>query len=127
MLTSRWFGGTPTTSLPYSRICPSVGSSKPPIIRRVVVLPHPDGPSREKNSPSPMVRSTRSTAATVPRREWKVLATPTSSIARVASGSAVDVLSTDSAGCAGASAFGTSMHLPEVADVDEDPDTPADR
>ena len=28
---------------------PSVGSSNPPIIRSVVVLPHPDGPSKAKN------------------------------------------------------------------------------
>ena len=28
-----------------------MGSSKPAIIRRVVVLPQPDGPSSEKNSP----------------------------------------------------------------------------
>ena len=81
MLTSRWLGGTPTTSLPYSRIWPSVGSSKPPIIRSVVVLPHPDGPSSEKNSPSPITRSTRSTAVTTPRREWNRFAMPTSSIA----------------------------------------------
>src|SRR4051794_8204398 len=81
MLTSRWFGGTPTTSRPCSRIWPRVGSSKPPIIRSVVVLPHPDGPSSEKNSPSPMIRSTCSTAATRPRREWYVFAMPTSSIA----------------------------------------------
>src|SRR6266576_1679738 len=81
MLTSRWFGGTPTTSLPYSRIWPLVGSSKPPIIRSIVVLPHPDGPSNEKNSPSPMIRSTPSTAATTPRREWKLFLILTSSIA----------------------------------------------
>ena len=31
---------------------PAVGSSKPAIIRIVVVLPQPDGPSSEKNSPS---------------------------------------------------------------------------
>src|SRR5215216_6758928 len=52
MLTSRRKGGTPTMSRPCSRIWPLVGSSKPAIMRRVVVLPQPDGPSREKNSPS---------------------------------------------------------------------------
>ena len=31
---------------------PSVGSSKPPIIRSVVVLPQPDGPSSAKNEPA---------------------------------------------------------------------------
>src|SRR5689334_12909474 len=39
------------TSTPSSRIRPEVGCSKPAISRRVVVLPQPDGPSREKNSP----------------------------------------------------------------------------
>ncbi len=38
-------------SLPSIRICPPVGRSKPAISRRVLVLPHPDGPSNEKNSP----------------------------------------------------------------------------
>ena len=31
---------------------PEVGSSRPAIMRSVVVLPQPDGPSRQKNSPS---------------------------------------------------------------------------
>ena len=34
---------------------PASGISKPAIIRSTVVLPEPDGPSMEKNSPSPMV------------------------------------------------------------------------
>ncbi len=45
---------------------PDVGSSKPPIMRRVVVLPQPDGPSSEKNSPSRTSRSMWSTATTSP-------------------------------------------------------------
>ena len=36
---------------------PLGGSSKPAIIRSVVVLPQPLGPSRVKNSPSAMSRS----------------------------------------------------------------------
>src|SRR5690606_25331318 len=40
--------------------------SKPATSRSVVVLPHPDGPRSEKNSPSSMRRSTLSTAATSP-------------------------------------------------------------
>jgi hypothetical protein len=39
-----------------------LGCSKPPIIRSVVVLPQPDGPSIEKNSPDRMSIDTRSTA-----------------------------------------------------------------
>ena len=40
---------------------------KPAIIRSVVVLPHPEGPSSEKNSPAAMSRSMEST--TVSRAE----------------------------------------------------------
>ena len=64
MLTSRSNGGTVVTSAPWSRIRPSVGSSKPAIIRSVVVLPEPDGPSIEKNSPSQTSRSMPATATT---------------------------------------------------------------
>ena len=45
---------------------PAVGSSKPAIIRSTVVLPEPDGPSMEKNSPSAMSRSMPATAWTGP-------------------------------------------------------------
>ena len=51
MLTLRLYGGTVATSSPSSRIAPSFGCSKPAISRSVVVLPQPDGPSIEKNSP----------------------------------------------------------------------------
>jgi hypothetical protein len=36
------------------------------MIRRVVVLPQPEGPRREKNSPSAMPRDTESTARVPP-------------------------------------------------------------
>ncbi len=44
------------TSSPSSRIFPEVGSSSPAIIRSVVVLPQPEGPSMTKNSPSSTVK-----------------------------------------------------------------------
>src|SRR5215218_2458291 len=53
-------------SSPPRVIRPVSGCSKPAIIRRVVVFPDPDGPSRVKNSPSPTCRSTPSTATTSP-------------------------------------------------------------
>ena len=53
---------------PRAGSCPAVGFSNPAIIRRHVVLPEPDGPSMEKNSPSRTSRSTPSTAATSPKR-----------------------------------------------------------
>ena len=43
-----------------------VGLSKPAIMRSSVVLPQPDGPSSEKNSPSRMVRLASSSALNVP-------------------------------------------------------------
>ena len=64
MLTGRLSGGSIVTSRPRSTIRPPVGSSKPPIIRRVVVLPQPDGPRSEKNSPAPISSDTSSTART---------------------------------------------------------------
>ena len=54
--------------MPSSRIRPSVGCSNPAIIRRVVVFPQPDGPSREKNSPGSTSRSMWSTAVTSANR-----------------------------------------------------------
>ena len=62
MLTLRLCGGTRETSAPSSRMAPSVGVSKPAIIRSVVVLPQPDGPSSEKNSPEAMEKSASVTA-----------------------------------------------------------------
>ena len=44
-------GGWPVTSSPSSSTVPSLGSSKPAIMRSVVVLPQPDGPSIVKNWP----------------------------------------------------------------------------
>src|SRR5438034_7767165 len=49
-------------STPLSRMAPSVGRSNPAIRRRVVVLPHPDGPRSEKNSPPGTWRLIPSTA-----------------------------------------------------------------
>src|SRR4249920_3975497 len=50
------------TSSPSSRIRPAVGSSSPAIILSVVVLPQPEGPSRQKKSPSRTVKVESRTA-----------------------------------------------------------------
>ena len=47
---------------------PEVTSMKPAIIRRRVVLPHPDGPSRNESFPSGISRFTASTATVSPKR-----------------------------------------------------------
>jgi len=53
---------------PSIAMVPSLGARKPAIIRSVVVLPQPDGPRRETNSPGGSVRLKRSTAVTLPKR-----------------------------------------------------------
>ncbi|GIS34703.1 MAG: hypothetical protein Ct9H90mP5_11520 [Acidimicrobiaceae bacterium] len=65
-ITDRLLGARVPTSSPKIERLPSVGNSKPAIILSVVVFPHPLGPSKEKNSPSSMVKSTLSTAVTSP-------------------------------------------------------------
>ena len=58
--------GSPVTSSPASSTVPALGSSKPAIIRSVVVLPQPEGPSSVKNCPSGMSRSISRTAVKSP-------------------------------------------------------------
>ena len=52
MLVGRRLAGIPSIGWPSMAIVPAVGVSKPAIILSSVVLPQPDGPSSEKNSPS---------------------------------------------------------------------------
>ena len=51
-----------TTRSPTA-ISPAEGSTKPAISRKVVVLPQPDGPSRQTSSPCSMRSDTSSTTA----------------------------------------------------------------
>src|SRR3954454_8681848 len=57
MAMSRFFGGTCVTSLSPIRMLPAVTSSRPASARRDVDLPQPEGPTRTRNSPSAMSRS----------------------------------------------------------------------
>ena len=66
MFTLRFAGGTKLTSLPSRMMRPAVGSSNPAIMRSVVVLPQPLGPSIEKNSPPGISNVTSSTATVSP-------------------------------------------------------------
>src|SRR5437879_8636540 len=59
------FCGEDTTRSP-TRISPSVGSTKPAISRNVVVLPQPDGPSRQTSVPWAIVIEMLSTTAFEP-------------------------------------------------------------
>src|SRR6266571_3664706 len=58
--------GTRVTSRSPKRTVPPLGVSRPATQRSVVVLPQPDGPRRETNSPSATSRSTWYTATTSP-------------------------------------------------------------
>src|SRR5688572_16855145 len=65
---SRLCTGRSVMSRPATWTRPESGSSKPAIMRSDVVLPQPDGPSREKNSPAAMSSVTPSTASTRPSK-----------------------------------------------------------
>src|SRR6478735_6958001 len=67
------------TSSPPRKIRPSVGSSTPAIMRSVVVLPQPDGPSRQKNSPSFTVKVESFTAT----KSAKLLRDPATRISAI--------------------------------------------
>jgi hypothetical protein len=57
-------------SRPWISTEPAFGCSKPAISLRHVVLPDPEGPSSEKNSPSAISKLTPSTALTAPN--WRL-------------------------------------------------------
>src|SRR5262245_16153719 len=67
MLVGRAFGGIADIAWPSIMTSPDVGISNPASMRSSVVLPQPDGPSREKNSPRRMSNDTSSTALTGPK------------------------------------------------------------
>src|ERR1044071_343897 len=62
------------TTLPPMRMSPSVGTSRPAIMRSRVVFPEPDGPRKTRNSPSSVTRSTSFTAPSVPALKTLVTA-----------------------------------------------------
>src|SRR5689334_8982229 len=53
---SRSPGANPLTTEPPILTSPEVGLSSPASRRSAVLLPHPDGPTKIRNSPSPTVR-----------------------------------------------------------------------
>ena len=65
MAMSRSIGGTSLTTVLSMRISPAVIASRPAIMRRVVVLPQPDGPTKTMNSLSRIWRSTSFTTCVV--------------------------------------------------------------
>ena len=65
MAMSRSIGGTSLTTVLPMRISPEVMASRPAIMRSVVVLPQPDGPTKTMNSLSRICRSTSLTTCVV--------------------------------------------------------------
>src|SRR6476469_2202476 len=62
---SRELGSTLVTSRSPIRMRPPLTGSRPASMRRDVDLPQPEGPTRTRNSPSPISRSSWSTAGLV--------------------------------------------------------------
>src|SRR6478736_5003476 len=63
----RWFGFSGIWSLPAIVIEPALGVSKPAIILKTVVLPQPEGPRKETNSPFSMCMVKSCTTCTLPK------------------------------------------------------------
>src|SRR5947209_6319463 len=95
MAMSRSRGGTSLTRLPPIQISPSLISSSPAIMRRVVDLPQPDGPTSTTNSWSAISRSMPFTACTPGSYSLMTLRSETcamTSALRGAGGQAGDVI-----------------------------------
>ena len=67
MPTLRWLGFSRVMSLPATTILPADGSSKPATMRSTVVLPQPDGPRNETNSPGSTSRLKSWTTVLAPK------------------------------------------------------------
>src|SRR4030066_165239 len=65
---SRVCGARSVMSSPSRKTPPSVGVSRPALIRRSVVFPQPEGPRNEISLPAGSSRSTPATAVTSPKR-----------------------------------------------------------
>src|SRR5689334_17328067 len=66
------------------RTRPWVGCSKPAMTRRLVVLPQPDGPSRLRNSPGSIARSTLSRPTTPPGNRLESVSSSTTGSGAIA-------------------------------------------
>src|SRR6185437_13327454 len=73
---SRWSGLKSFIRFPAMMTSPALARSSPAMMRKVVVLPHPEGPNRQTTSPAETLRLTFLTAVNAP----KLFVTPRSSI-----------------------------------------------
>src|SRR6478609_3530856 len=81
MAMSRSIGGTSLTTVLPILISPSVMASSPAIMRRVVVLPQPDGPTKTMNSLSRICRSTSFTTCVVSKNLLSLVSVTSAMIA----------------------------------------------
>src|SRR5687768_3469191 len=65
--------GGPLTSVPLTSTRPLLGASKPAIVISSVVLPQPDGPTKETNSPGSTRQEILPIAAVVSPPAWRKL------------------------------------------------------
>src|SRR3989338_7892165 len=77
---SRSLGGTSETSRPPMLRRPESANSSPAMMRSKVVLPQPEGPSKETNSPSATVNDTPSSTALPPANDLRISSTFTSAM-----------------------------------------------
>src|SRR5664279_3078046 len=77
---SRWSGLRSFIRFPAMMTSPALARSSPAIMRKVVVLPHPDGPKRQTTSPAETLKLTFLTAVNEPN----CFVTPRSSIVDIA-------------------------------------------
>src|SRR3990167_11320633 len=75
----RLCGGVRVMGVPFKKISPAVGDSKPASIIKVVVLPEPEGPNSERNSPARMSRLRSRTTRVLPSYVFSTPANFTSS------------------------------------------------
>src|SRR4051812_36316704 len=87
------FGRGAFTSAPSTVTEPAVGASIPPICASSVLLPQPEGPSRQTNSPWPIVSETSSSAVAVRAASAPPNVIETWSILIMAGEAAADALS----------------------------------
>src|SRR5579871_4840324 len=93
--------------IPLTRISPAVGASRSATALSSVVLPHPEGPMKETNSPRPTSRLTSLSARTGPSRVSKRSDTPLTPIAT--SGAAVLSAASRTGDSGGATAISASL------------------
>src|SRR6185295_8130943 len=86
-------GGRVSMRCAPNRMRPSSSSQNPATMRSSVVLPQPEGPSRVKNSPSPIVIETSSIARTAPKlRATRSIVIAVTSVCRTSTRAPDDVL-----------------------------------